>query len=553
MSRSAYASCCARACAAALVAMAAGAAFAQGAAAPAAGGNAPAPSATPAQAPAPAQNGTPTGPVASVIQRLPPDLVEAAKAQQVSRAVQLIDQGADVNARSSDGTTALLWAVHYDELPLIERLLKAHADVRLINDYGASALSQAAGYGDTAVMEKLLTAGADAESANADGQTPLMIIARTDNVAAAELLIRHGANVNAVEKWRGQTALHWAAAQGQAAMVRELLRHHANPNVRSAFDNWQRQVTAEPRVQARPTGGFTPLIYAARQGCIACAQYLIEGGANPNLTDPDGETPLLIAAENFHFDLAAYLLKQHANPNLWDFWGRTPLYATVDLNTLPYGGRPDHISLDSVSSLKLIELLLDAGANPNAQLKLFPPYRSLGADRGGDGNITTGTTPLARAARAGDTAAMRLLLAHGASVSLPNRFGNTPLMAASGLGASNVDTRGKYKTQQEAVVSIDLLVAAGADVNAGDGRGDTALHGAASWGWNDVVRSLVAHHADPLKKDAQGFTAIDAALGHGVIHGRGGSVEVHQDTADLLKQLTATNATAAPNLASRTP
>lgn len=535
MGRRSYASFSARTCAAAALVMGAGGAMGASPAAPPA---------------AEADSSAPAAAIAAVSREPAPALVEAAKSRQVERALELIEHGADVNARSSDGTTALVWAVHYDEVPLIDRLLKARANVRLVNEYGASAMSEAAGYADTAVIEKLLRAGADVQSANADGQTALMLIARTDNVAAARLLINHGANVNAVEKWRGQSALHWAAAQGQAAMVHELLRHQANPNVRSAFDSWQRQVTAEPRVQGRPTGGFTPLIYAARQGCIACAQYLIEGGANPNLTDPDGETPLLIAAENFHFDLAAYLLKQHANPNLWDFWGRTPLYAAVDLNTLPYGGRPDHISLDSTTSLKLIELLLDAGANPNAQLKLFPPYRSLGADRGGDGNLTTGTTPLARAARAGDTAAMRLLLAHGASVSLPNRFGNTPLMAAAGLGATNVDTRGKYKTQQEAIASIDLLVAAGADVNAGDGRGDTALHGAASWGWNDVVRSLVAHHADPLKKDTQGFTAIDAALGHGVIHGRGGSVEVHGDTADLLKQLAAGST---PNLASRTP
>jgi len=482
-------------------------------------------------------------PIPAVRDNATPALVQAARAQQTVAAIGLIEHGADVNAQAPDGTTALLWAIHYGEVPLIDRLLRARANVHLVNQYGASAMSEAAQFGDTAVIGKLLEAGADAESPNADGQTALMVIARTGNLAAAQLLIRHGANVNARETWRGQTALHWAAARRQPAMVRLLLRAHADPNVRSYFDTFQRQVTAEPRVQARPTGGFTPLIYAARQGCLECAQALIEGGAQVNLTDPDGETPLLIATENFHFDLATYLLKRGANPNRWDTWGRTPLYAAVDLDTLPYGGRPDHVSLDATTSLKMIELLLAAGANPNAQLKLFPPYRSLGADRGGDGMLTTGATPLLRAARAGDSAAIRLLIAHGANPALPNRLGATPLMAAAGIGATNVDTRGKYKTQQEAVASIELLLAAGAPINAGDSRGDTALHGAASWGWNDVVRCLVAHHADLNARDARGMTALDAALGHAIIHGRG-TPDVHADTANLLRQLMiASNAT----------
>jgi uncharacterized protein len=467
-------------------------------------------------------------------------LVEAARQGDTTQAVALIDGGADVNAASVDGTTPLMWAVHRDDIPLIDRLLKARADAKPINEYGSSAMSEAAEFGDTGTIGKLLKAGADAESPNGEGQTALMIVARTSNVDAARLLIEHGAKVNATEKWRGQTALHWAAAQSQPAMVKELLRHHADPNARSTVNvslSW-RQVTAEPRAQARPPGGLTPLLYAARQGCIECAKYLVEGGADPNLTDPEGVTPLLMATLNFHFDLGAYLLKKGANANQWDWWGRTPLYAAVDLNSLPYGGRPDKPSLDDTSSLKMIQLLLEAGANPNVQLKLFPPYRALGPDRGADMMLTIGTTPLVRAAKAGDAAAIRLLLAHGANPNLPTNSDITPLMAAAGLGSNDIDTRGKYKTQKEAVESIDLLVAAGADVNAGDRRGQTALHGAAYWGWNDVVKCLASHNAKLDAKDAKGMTPLDSAMGRAGGHGRGGqSVEVHQDTAELIKQL----------------
>lgn len=466
-----------------------------------------------------------------------PPLVEAARGHKLALALKLIGEGANVNATSPDGTSALMWAVHFDERPLIERLIAAHANVRAENAYGATPMYEAAIFGDTPVIEQLVKAGARADWANAHGETALMIVARTDNVAAARFLIRHGAKVNARAKVLGQTALMWAAARSEPQMVRLLLREHANPNVRSFYRLDRRQITAEPRIQARPTGGFTPLIYAARQGCLACAKFLIHGGARINMTDPDGETPLLIAVENFHFDLGAYLVKAGANVNEWDWWGRTPLYAAVDLDTLPYGGRPDHISLDRTTSLEMIRILLRTGANPNAQLKLFPPYRSLGADRGGDRELTTGATPLLRAARGADVAAMRLLLAYGAIVRLPNERGDTPLMVAAGLTASKVDTRGRYRTQEQALEAVRLLIAAGGGVNRADARGETALFGAAALGWNHMVRYLVSHHADVSVRDNRGMTAVDAAEGRTALFRRG-TPKVHGDTVRLLRQLT---------------
>jgi ankyrin repeat protein len=467
-----------------------------------------------------------------------PSLLELAETGPSAQAVALIDQGADVNAVSDNGTTALIWAAHRDDRPLIDRLLKAHADVRKANQFGATPMSEAAGYGDVAVIEELLKAGAAPDTANPDGETALMLVAHTSNVPAADALLKAGAHVDATEKLRGQTALHFAAAESQPAMVKDLLRHHADPNVLSIILHDQRQLSAEPRIQWRPPGGLTPLLYAARQGCLECVQILLKGGADANLSDPDGISPLLIATENFHFDTAVYLLKAGADPNHWDWWGRTPLYAAVDLNTLPYGGRADRPSLDDTTSLKMIELLLKAGANPNAQLKLFPPFRQIGSDRGADQMLTIGTTPLIRAAKAGDTAAIKLLLAHGAKPDLANSLGITPVMAAAGLGSNEIDTRGKYVTQQTANESIDLLVAAGAEINAVDNMGRSALHGAAYWGWDEVVKNLVAHHADLSVKDARGFTPVDTAMGRADGHGRGGSGKVvNEETAKLLQQL----------------
>jgi uncharacterized protein len=473
-----------------------------------------------------------------------PPLVDAVKSGDKAAALALIQQRVDVNTPEADGTTALHWAVHQHDLDLMVRLIRAGAKVNAKNDYGATPMSEAAVTGNAEMIEQLLKAGADVESPNADGQTALMVVARTSRVDAARALLGRGAKVNAVEQWRGQTALMWAAAQRQPAMVKALVEAGADVNARSKVNNWQRQITAEPRAIYRPAGGLTPLLYAAREGCIDCAKYLADAGADLNLADPEQVSPLLLAILNQHFDLAAYLIQKGANPGKWDWYGRTPLYAAVDLNTLPRGGRPDQPSLDTTTSLQIIEQLLAAGANPNPQLKLAPPFRNIGNDRGLDGLLTIGATPLLRAAKALDAPAIRVLLEKGANLALANTRGVTPVMAAAGLGSVDADTRGLYITedvQQRSIESLKLLLAAGADINAKDGqRGLTPLHEAARWGWNDVVRFLVEHGDDLEAKDNRGMTPVDSAMGKAGGNSRGGQrIDVHEDTAALLRQLNA--------------
>jgi len=471
-------------------------------------------------------------------------LVEAVRSGDRAAAIKVLEQRGDGNAAEADGTTALHWAVQQDDLDLVGRLINAGANVKAKNDYGATPMSEAALAGNVKIMDRLLEAGADVESPNADGQTALMIVARTSNVEAARLLLKHGANVNAVEKWREPTALMCAAAENQPAMVKELVAHGANVNARSNVNNFQRQVTAEPRAIYRPAGGLTALLYSAREGCLDCTRSLAEGGADLNMADPDSVSPLLLAILNGHFDVAAYLIGKGANPNKWDWWGQSPLYAAVDLNTIPHGGRPDRPSLDETTSLQVIEMLLDAGAFPNLQLKLLPPYRNVGADRGVDGMLTIGTTPLLRAAKGLDAPAIRLLLKKGANPNLPNLRGFTPLMAAAGLGSVDADTRGWFTTedvQKKSIESLDLLLKAGAEINATDGvRGQTPLHGAAFWGWNDVVQFLVDHGAKLDARDSRGMTPVESALGKAGGNSRGGQrIDVHEDTAALLRKLMA--------------
>jgi uncharacterized protein len=467
-----------------------------------------------------------------------PPLVAAAQANNtvaVQEQLKLIPTGALPAA--TDGTTALHWAAHHANLELVDALLKRGALVNIRNDYGASPMSEAAFAGDAALIRRLLAAGADVESANPDGQTALMVLARGGQVDAAKVLLARGAKVNAKEAWRSQTALMWAAAQKHPAMVSLLIKHGADIEARSLVNNWERQITSEPRNQARPSGGYTPLLYAARSGCLECAKILVTKGANPNLRDPDGVSALLLAILNFNFDTASYLLRSGADPNLWDASGRGPLYAAVDLNMIPAGGRSDRPSLDETNSLQLIDQLLKAGANPNLQLKRMPPYRSLRDDRGADIMQTTGATALLRAARAADLPVMRLLLEHGARVDLPNINGTTPLMAAAGSASSKIDTRGRFKTAAQAVEAVQLLLGAGAEINLADKAGQTAVFGAATWGWNDVLETLIARGAKLDVKDARGRTVLDAAMGAGGASGRTASDPQPHTVAFLQRQL----------------
>jgi ankyrin repeat protein len=452
-------------------------------------------------------------------------LAEAIKAGRRAAALELLAQRADVNAAEADGSTPLLWAAHLDDVDLVAQLLRAGANPNVKNRLGASPLSEAAFNANTQIVKLLLEAGADPNLAGPDGQTPLMLIARTANLEAARLLLAKGADPNAKESQRQQTALMWAAAWKQGPMVRLLLEAGARPNERTWIDMLTPLVSSEPRAQPRTPGGMTALLFATREGCLECVQALLEHGAKIDQPDPEGITPLISALFNAHFDVAKYLIEHGANINRWDWWGRTPLYLAVDYNTLPHGGRPDQPSLDETLPLDIVRMLLERGADPNPQLKLFPPYRATGPDRGADGMLTIGATPLLRAAKAQDVEAVRLLLEHGASLELANSQGMVPILAAAGIGSAERDSRGNYRAldiQERAIETFRVMQAHGADLTARAGRQQQApLHGAAMWGWTKVIQFLLDQGADINVADARGLTPLDYAMGRGAPNGRG--------------------------------
>jgi ankyrin repeat protein len=323
-------------------------------------------------------------------------------------------------------------------------------------------------------------------------------------------------------------------------MVKALIDAGADVNAESTVVKWERQTTAEPREKWLPPGGFTPLMFAARENCVACVKVLAEHGANLNFADPDGITPMINSIINGHYDVAELLLARGADPNLFDKTGRAALYAAVDAHTMPYSNRPSpDESANNTSSFDLIKSLVAHGAQVNMQLKTQQPYRSK-VDRGDDTMLTTGTTPLLRAAKAGDVPVIAFLLEHGADAKIPTRNGINPVMAAAGLGTNESDGVGRRKTQKEAIDSIDILLKAGVDINAVDSRKESAVFGAAQKGWDEIVQYLADHGARLNDKDSKGLTPVDAA--NGLAGGLGfdnTTGDVHESTVALLKKLIA--------------
>jgi ankyrin repeat protein len=468
-----------------------------------------------------------------------------------------------------------MWAAAHDDPELVRALVAAGANATLRNQFGASALTEAAIIGSAPVIDALLDAGADPDTRNPEGETPLMAVARSGNVDAARRLLDAGADINAKEDWGGQSALMWAAAQRQAGMVALLASRGADVNARGVVRQWERKVITEPRPKDMNKGGFTPLLYAAREGCVECARHLIAAGADPDLEDPERITPLNMALLNLHFEVAATLIEAGADVDRWDLFGRSPLYMAADASTLPVKGNGAMTVLpseDAITALDVARLLLEAGANPNLQLKRRPPYRDVPQDRGGDTILAQGATALLRAARAGDAPFVALLLSHGALVDLPSKEGVTPLMAAAGVEFGTRVTRGRNRTEEGVLATMRLLIDAGADVNArmvtepravaaegasqraaaAVGRGrrgsqvpsaaavphQTALHGAAERGFTPFVQFLVEHGADLQAQDADGHTPLDLARGLGR-GGRQPSGEPYPETAALLESLMA--------------
>jgi ankyrin repeat protein len=459
-------------------------------------------------------------------------LVDAVKNQDSPQVRVLLGQRADVNVRSEDGSTALLWAAHWNDVQTAELLIRAGADANVANDFRMTPLSQACTNASSALVDLLLKAGANPNTPIATGETPIMTCARTGNVDAVRMLFVHGADVNAKEPTQHQTAAMWAAAERHTQVLRTLIEVKADLN-------------------AHTKTGFTPLHFAARVGDLDSVRVLLDAGVDVNIryqrdaesgregraaaparagaargaagggagaradsTFP-GSTPLLVATVRGQVPLALFLLDHGADPNVMDagftplFWAAgtwenglsNPVYGFVD----PVGGIPDRDA-----KLRLVKALLAHAANPNLQMTARPP--GYGGTGTGGYNDAVGATAFVVAANAADVEMMRILLAAGADPHLVTKTNSNALLAATGLNRGIGEI---IDDEDRAIAAVTFLLEAGVDARAVTTYNENALFGPGYRGWNRMLELLIEKGADVNVVNKAGVTPYLAAAGFG--------------------------------------
>jgi ankyrin repeat protein len=502
-------------------------------------------------------------------------VVQAAQSRDLPALRALLKSGADVNATQGDGMTALHWAATNGDVDMITMLLAAGGNLRATTRLGGyTSLHLAARAGHTSAVRALLSAGASADTLTSTGATPLMLAAKSGSPDVTTTLLELGANPNAREPVNGQTALMMAAGLDRAAVVRALLARGADAAITSSVVDLA-ALTAPAEADTRPgalrpaqasgekrldvpgvtrgyryneligsQGGLSALHFAARQGSVASARALVDAGADVNQPSPgDKTTPLLVAIINGHFDLGLFLLERGANPNGRSEAGVTPLYAALNVQWAPIAAYPQPRAYlqQEHSYLEVMKALLDKGADPNARLGRKVWYSSYNFDQSSVDEI--GASPFWRAAYASDVAAMRLIVSYGADPTLPTiksagrrisedgvaegRDGTglpaptiggpnvTPLQAAAGVGYGfGFAGNSHHVAPGGMMAAVRYLVdELGADVNAIDADGNTAVHHAASRGDNEMILFLISKGAVVTRVNRSGQTTIDLANG----------------------------------------
>jgi uncharacterized protein len=455
---------------------------------------------------------------------------EAAKAQDWNAVHSLLRGGASVNAALADGSSVLAWAVHWNNVPTTEYLLQTGADPDLANDFGITPLYLACENRNTPIIDLLLRAGANPNAATWTGETVLMTCSRTGSNDGVNALLTKGADINAREPERGQTALMWAAAGKHPAVVESLVEYGADIKARSRKVALPEQVFSPTYSKyayfPKTKGDFTALMLAAQAGDLGSVQVLLTGGADVNESTPEYGSALVLAIFNGHEDVGLYLLEKGADPNITDGYGITPLHWAVQEGISGLYGMPSRTDRFWIipNSSRLVKALLARGADPNARIQRdIPPYDVHRFARTRNNDIPqvrlAGATPFLLAAASGDVGIMNILLDANADHTITayetERYisssgpGLSPLMAAAGVGRERTRTAKADKYLDV----VKQLVELGGDVNQVGPGGRTALHGAIYLQDTDMIRFLAEHGADLNAKDWYGQTAMSMVSG----------------------------------------
>ncbi len=462
--------------------------------------------------------------LAPLLRSAPATLLDAVKTEDLLAVRTLLQSNADVNATAVDGTTPLHWAVRAENTDMVDLLIRAKAKVGAADRYGVTPLYLACSLANAPIAERLLVAGADPNFLDQSGETLLSVATRAHAPDVVSALLKHGANVNASMQDWNSTALMVAIRENESAIVKILLDNGADVNARTKAGQKPARRPAgagggshgtgiirsgiPPSGSQAPTqGGFTPLLYAARDGRIDMVQSLVAKGANLETADANGITPLQMAIANDNIALARYLLERGANPNSKDDYGRTPLWLAVEIRNVEIGksGTEHNNNIDRAAVLELIRDLIKHGANVNARTTDWPPTRRNLMTLGDLSWVNIiGQTPFFRAALSADVTTMKLLLENGADPKIETEEGTTPLMAAAGINWVVAQT---YTESDDSILeAVKLCLELGADINHQNSMGLAAIHGAANRGSDNVIQFLADHGAKLDLKDKEGRT-----------------------------------------------
>jgi ankyrin repeat protein len=385
------------------------------------------------------------------------------------------------------------------------------------------------GAGEALALE-LLSRGADAFGPAAEGSPPLLLAIRRDWPRLVAALLAAGVDPEARDV-RGASALLSACALGQEDAVRLLVAHGAQPGTRAAdgqtalglalssgrqeiarWLDWPRW--SLPRRPLRPSD----LPQAAQQGDTAAVLRLIELGLAVDGVDAQGCSALLRACGGGHLALVEELLLRGADPSHAARSGATCLSAALSMRhdavvqaLLARGAAPDHALPGAITPLMVAAAL---GASKGAQLLLAHGADARAVD-------AEGGTALHAAAQFGFGARERLravalwdsLLAAGAEIDAANGVGQTPLLLLLGARAEP----GTACDEEVVLAQLERLLARGASLAAQDRRGFGPLHLAALHGLPRVLRALLAAGADPDARDAINRRPQEIALMRGFV------------------------------------
>lgn len=358
--------------------------------------------------------------------------------------------------------------------------------------------------GKTSVVKLFLGAGISPDTRDEEGYTALMWAAMAGHSDIVSLLLDKGADQDARDKHHGMTALMHAAREGRTDVVELLLGRGAQ------IDAWDEEgrtalflaAGCKIRIERRMEPGGVIVAERLLEPRPAVVEFLLSRGADPNAADENDRTALMNAAWHAELEIVRALLDAGADPNKKDthpFMARGS-FGVLGVRMLDFGGWTALMYTMMSSNLKVVQALLDAGANPNV-------------------NDPNGVTPLMIAVfHQGRAKVVQALLQAGADPSAKDGDGDTALVYAMD-GEHPLLAHTLRKAMRKEVSDCDMpallcaaengdaekvkgLLESGADVNAESRYGQMALHLAAIEGHADIVIILLKGGADVNAKTA---------------------------------------------------